>query len=539
MPVPLTYPGVYIEELPSGVRTIAGVATSIAAFVGRTWRGPVDEPVMLFSYADYERQFGGLWRDSTVSYAVQQFFQNGGSQAIVVRTATRAARAGVNAAAAATLDLGGGNHLVAASPGSWGRNLVATVDWNTKDKDLPTPPPHDDNLFNLTLFDDPNIKADKYKLGGSGMREAFLNVSRETTSPRFVTTVLAQQSVLARVSGVGGARPGETTNPVAADPGVLGLAFDSASGEDGGDLLDSDVVGDENGKTGIYALKKADIFNLLCLPPLTAGGSGTDIAMATWTSAAALCRDRRAFLIVDAPNNWTVTSAVSSIGNFSAVDRNHSAIYFPRLLAPDPLQENKLEMFAACGAVAGIYSRTDTARGVWKAPAGIDSTLQGVLGLWINGAPGNLIDGEVGELNPVGINSLRGLPVIGQVVWGARTLEGADTLASQWKYVPVRRLALYLEESLFRGTQWVVFEPNDEPLWAQIRLNVGAFMQTLFRQGAFQGSTPKEAYFVKCSSETTTQNDIDNGRVNIVVGFAPLKPAEFVVIKIQQIAQQP
>jgi hypothetical protein len=129
--------------------------------------------------------------------------------------------------------------------------------------------------------------------------------------------------------------------------------------------------------------------------------------------------------------------------------------------------------------------------------------------------------------------------VIGNVIWGARTLEGADVLASQWKYVPVRRLALYIEESLFRGTQWVVFEPNDEPLWAQIRLNVGAFMQGLFRQGAFQGSSPKDAYFVKCSSETTTQTDIDNGVVNIVVGFAPLKPAEFVVIQIQQIAQQP
>jgi phage tail sheath protein FI len=193
---------------------------------------------------------------------------------------------------------------------------------------------------------------------------------------------------------------------------------------------------------------------------------------------------------------------------------------------------------APCGVVAGILSRTDAARGVWKAPAGIEANLQGVLGLSIGGVPGNLIDGEAGQLNPLGVNSLRGLPVIGHVVWGARTLEGADTLSSQWKYIPVRRLALFLEESLFRGTQWVVFEPNDEPLWAQIRLNVGAFMNTLFRQGAFQGTTPRDAYFVKCSSETTTQTDIDNGIVNIVVGFAPLKPAEFVVIKIQQISQQ-
>jgi phage tail sheath protein FI len=149
-----------------------------------------------------------------------------------------------------------------------------------------------------------------------------------------------------------------------------------------------------------------------------------------------------------------------------------------------------------------------------------------------------LTDNENGELNPLGINCLRALPAAGRVVWGSRTREGDDRLASEWKYIPVRRTALFIEESLYRGIQWVVFEPNDEPLWAQIRLNVGAFMNSLFRQGAFQGSTPREAYFVKCDKETTTQDDINRGIVNIVVGFAPLKPAEFVVLKIQQIAGQ-
>ena len=183
-------------------------------------------------------------------------------------------------------------------------------------------------------------------------------------------------------------------------------------------------------------------------------------------------------------------------------------------------------------------SRTDTERGVWKAPAGIDASLRGVVGLSISGVPATLNDKENGDLNPLGINCVRGFPVIGNVVWGARTLAGSDILASEWKYVPVRRTALFIEESLYRGTQWVVFEPNDEPLWAQIRLNIGAFMQNLFRQGAFQGQTPKDAYFVKCDKETTTQNDINLGIVNIVVGFAPLKPAEFVVIKLQQMAGQ-
>ena len=241
-------------------------------------------------------------------------------------------------------------------------------------------------------------------------------------------------------------------------------------------------------------------------------------------------------LIVDPPSAWTDPSKVldSNIGidTLGLRDEN-AALYFPRLKMPDPLKENRLEEFVPCGVVAGIIARTDSQRGVWKAPAGIEATLNGVAELSVK-----MTDGENGQLNPQGVNCLRVFPVIGRVVWGARTLRGSDQLASEWKYVPVRRLALFLEESLYRGTQWVVFEPNDDPLWAQIRLNVGAFMHNLFRQGAFQGKTPQEAYFVKCDRETTTQNDINLGIVNIVVGFAPLKPAEFVVIKIQQMAGQ-
>jgi phage tail sheath protein FI len=170
---------------------------------------------------------------------------------------------------------------------------------------------------------------------------------------------------------------------------------------------------------------------------------------------------------------------------------------------------------------------------VWKAPAGTDAALNGTAGLQVA-----MTDAENGLLNPLGINSLRALPIFGNVVWGSRTLRGADAAADEYKYVPVRRTALFIEESLYRGLKWVVFEPNDEPLWAQIRLNVGAFMHNLFRQGAFQGTTPREAYLVKCDAETTTQNDINLGIVNVVVGFAPLKPAEFVIIKLQQLAGQ-
>jgi phage tail sheath protein FI len=168
---------------------------------------------------------------------------------------------------------------------------------------------------------------------------------------------------------------------------------------------------------------------------------------------------------------------------------------------------------------------------VWKAPAGLDAGITGIQSLDVS-----LTDAENGMLNPLGVNCLRTFVPGGTVVWGARTRRGADQLADEYKYLSVRRLALFIEESLYRGTQWVVFEENAAPLWAQIRLNLTAFMQTLFRQGAFQGSSPREAYFVRCDGDTTTQDDINRGVVNIVVGFAPLKPAEFVVIQIQQIA---
>jgi phage tail sheath protein FI len=378
MPVTPGYPGVYIEEIPSGVRTITGVPTSITAFVGRTWKGALDEPILCASYADFERFLGGLWRLSSVSYAVQQFFVNGGHQAIVVRTAVRT---GPSAAAAATIDLGGGNTLSAASPGTWGRNLVVAVDHLPRDKDKPLAQ-QDADLFNLTILDDPAKTMDSARKGGSGAREVFLNLSRLPSEPRYVMRVLEQQSALVRMTAVGAARPAAATVAAGA----------------------------------------------------TTGSDGTIVADAA----------------------------------------------------------------AAAAEVQG------------------DATA------------------ETGQLNAQGINCLRSFPTIGYVVWGARTLADADALASDWKYVPVRRLALHIEESLFCGTKWAVFEPNDEPLWAKICLSIGAFMHTLFRQGAFQGSTPREAYFVKCDGETTTQNDINLGVVNIFVGFAPLRPAEFVVIRIQQ-----
>jgi phage tail sheath protein FI len=290
-------------------------------------------------------------------------------------------------------------------------------------------------------------------------------------------------------------------------------------------------IGSRALRQGIYALESVDIFNMLCLPGIP---DSATLRSGILADATVYCQERRAFHIIDAASTDDLpTEMASAIVGTSLPKSDNAAVYYPWIKIPDPLNGSQPRTSAPCGAVAGIYARTDGSRGVWKAPAGTEATLTGVTSLTYT-----LTDPENGSLNPLGANCLRAFPVYGNVVWGARTLKGNDQFSSEYKYVPVRRLAYYMEESLYRGLKWAVFEPNDEPLWAQIRLNVGAFMHNLFRQGAFQGQKRDDAYFVKCDKETTTQNDINLGIVNIWVGFAPLKPAEFVVLYIQQIAGQ-
>ncbi len=296
-------------------------------------------------------------------------------------------------------------------------------------------------------------------------------------------------------------------------------------GKDGGspfpadyDKAYSDIIDNE-----------VDLFNLMILPP--DNDSSAVSIQSLYGNASVFCRNRRAFLLMDPPESWkdsqTASTGVASLR--TGLVKDYSAIFFPRIT----VNENNLNKnIGPAGAIAGLFSRIDTNRGVWKAPAGTEADLRGITGLEYR-----FSDRENGQLNPHAVNTIRIFPN-GIVNWGARTMDGDDDFASEYKYIPIRRTALFIEESLYRGLKWVVFEPNDEPLWAQIRLNVGAFMHNLFRQGAFQGKTKQEAYFVKCDSETTTQNDIDLGIVNIWVGFAPLKPAEFVILYLQQMSGQ-
>ena len=528
MPVTPTYPGVYIEELPSTVRTIVGVPTSVAAFVGWAPRGPAGAH-HITSWDDYQRIYGGLHLQSPMSQAVYQFYQNGGSEAEIVRLS--------GSGAAATIELAPGTagdppvKLAAATSGTWGNNLRVRVDYATKDST-------DAKLYNLTIRD-----------AATGAQENYLNVSTDANDARSLVNVLKSSDLVTPKENADKRPKDDAVVPVGEDPfadkhsqveeaaaGGTPRWYTQATKDSGTDtpgVGPDDYVGGAADPTfslqkkGLYALRTTDIFNMLCLP----GQADTNGVL---DAALQLCAERRAMLLVDPPTTWTsVETAQATEHHLKGDPAKNAAIYFPNVNFPNALKEGAVEEFPPCGVIAGVWARTDVQRGVWKAPAGTDASLNGADSLKVK-----MTDGDNGRLNPLGINCLRTFPVIGHVSWGARTMRGADRLTDQWKYVPVRRLALFIEESLYRGTQWVVFEPNDEPLWSSIRLNIGAFMNTLFRQGAFQGATPQQAYLVKCDASNNPQNSIDRGVVNILVGFAPLKPAEFVIIQIQQLAGQ-
>lgn len=695
MTISTTYPGVYVQELPSSVHTITGVSTSVAAFLGYFSQGPMNTPTQIFGLAEFERTFGALIATSEAGYGIQQFFANGGSEAWVVRVAAAtpavAAKAATPAvpaqaavpatgttpaipavpaqpaapavaavpagpvAASTTIptqhSVGAPLTATATSEGGWGDGIRLAVDYNTSapgasfnltvtqvDSSSPPVAVTTELHRNLTLNPtDPNYAlsvvnarsnlvqlkfASAPPTGNTDLPEPNGTVGSPVTNSILATAVGSTEMTvtfgtqapfvvsLTSLSGpeptlidlagtiqsmlqAGGPSP---TSSTMTEPGVptavvslvptatagsyqlqitanssnpavdfqfsgalaalLGIDTADATTDDAsnnvqlyalGSGLDgdppgaSDLIGDPAHRTGIYALDTVDQFNLLCLPDVM--NLPDSAAAAVISAAETYCGGHWAFLLVDVPQSsaggtgGSQRDSVSGIQDWMAQNAtlrsSYAAMYYPRPQIPDPLNGYRLRAVAPSGTIAGLFAQTDGTRGVWKAPAGTAATLTNVPSLTYK-----MTDAENGVLNPLGINCLRSLPVYGNVCWGTRTLVGADQLASQWKYIPVRRLALYIEASLFQGTQWVVFEPNDEPLWSQIRLNVGTFMQTLFLKGAFQGSTPASAYFVKCDSATTTQADINLGVVNIIVGFAPLEPAEFVVLQIQQIVGQ-
>ena len=378
----VTYPGVYVDEMPAGVRRIDGVPTSTAAFVGSRRAGPCDQAIHVHALAEFERIFGAAAETDPMRLAVELFFANGGKDAIVIRTA----------------------------------------------------------------------------------------------------------------------------------------------GEDGPELP---------AVRGLQALDSVERFDLLCLPGLYADIPPTAIpTIANAIEAASrYCARRGAILLIDPLPDWKsvddVVSGPSSIRAITvSVEGENAVAFFPNLVVatrdgPAPC--------APAGAIAGVIARTDGTRGLWKAPAGLEATIAGTVGL-----ASSINTSDAAALREVGVNTIREFPGTGIVPWGARLLAGATRDDPEWRYVNIRRLLIYLEQSIDEGLQWVVFEPNDEPLWASVRQSIDCFLGSLLRQGAFAGRTPDEAYFVKCGSDTMTPDEIDNGVVNVVVGFAPLRPAEFVTFRIER-----
>jgi phage tail sheath protein FI len=563
MPVAVSYPGIYIQELPSTAHTITAAPTSITVFVGytnpfKTLPRNFNVPVEIFSFSDYEREFGGTYQsslvsgiyqnsliDSNVANAVNQFFLNGGSDAFVVaiKPANYTNKKGDGSDDASALTTHGSVQAATVEFGASPNGIVFTsrepIDSvpmtvtisNPQTVTVTVTPPNQPSQTQ-------SVAAADIVVSYGTVSETYRKVNLVNYNPDFIETRIGTPgnpvSSLVTVSA--------DTNYPAAYPLPAGppvpqpLAYPAGGQPTAGatgvfDLNDFNPVFQTDSP-----LDKLPIFNLMAIPGI--------INNAVLSEALAFCERKLAFLVMDPPVidkadgadpdyvGKFIDQSGDSKSNIAPLSQN-GALYFPYLKSADPLTGNTVDL-PPSGFVTGIYARTDLNRGVWKAPAGLETTVLDTTGVVDNG---RMTNNRHGDLNLKGVNCLRTFPT-GTVVFGARTLVSSNGAFQQWKYVPVRRMALFIEQTLYQNLTWVIFEPNDDPLWTAIRTTINNFMLSLFSQGALQGKTPSQAFQVKCDSFTTTLDDQTNGIVNIIVAFAPLKPAEFVIIKIAQLAGQ-
>lgn len=530
MPITPTYPGVYIEELPSTSHTITPAPTSVAAFVGYTHPlktprstatpAPPAPAIPLFSFADYQNNFGGFfnspWLPDYVGRAVFQFFLNGGSTAYVVGLTDPQYQA-----ATATIASSPPITLTAREPVGTGSGASAVgIPMQVAIGNLQTTSVTDDTADIVITYGTQVETYRKVVIGDLTNRLASSGLATVTPPTSTPTSYPASGSP----PSAGAPIPFEYASPLAASYSSINLQTIGAVFTDN------------------FPLDKVPIFNLLVIPGIT--------DPAVLAEGVAYAERKRAFYIMDSPPNWDVdtpssgtapsppSSAESPLDGLSLMPvpvSTNAGIYYPWVQTTDPVT-NTASTSPPSGFVAGIYAQEDAARGVWKSPAGLETALNGTLGVV---ATGVMTDAQQGVLNGQGINCLRQFPSLPPVVYGARTLAYRDTaLKDQWGYIAVRRMALFLEQTLYANLTWAVFQPNDIPLWNALTQEVSAFMLGLFRQGAFAGATPSQAFLVQCDSTTTTPDNVASGIVNILVGFAPLKPAEFVVVQIAQLAGQ-
>lgn len=506
------HPGVYVQEESSGAKPIEGASTSTAAFVGTALRGRPKRPTFVTSWTQFERVFGGFHKDHPMPLSVYQFFQNGGTRAYILRVVAGDAKPAVGTLSVEGIP--GTVSLKAAGEGDWANNFEVSAAKNP--------------LGGTTWI---------VKAPGNKELERFDSLDISESGDRFYASVINRDSQYIRIEAdASGNFPSDATPAPAAGGGAAPAASGVATlsgGSNGTAVAASDF------ESTLKQLDRIDDASILVIPASANADLNKAVAVhgAGYVHARPLQGDM--FYIMDspfAPGNDEAPDQIQKAKDFVnafSTKTSHAALYFPWVAIPDPFSKvsGATRHVPPSGMLAGLFARTDNTRGVWKAPAGTEAALLGTVGV-----AAQVSDAEQDTLNPIGVNCIRQFPGAGIVVWGSRTLSTQSN--PEYRYVPIRRFTNFLKVSLYRGTQWVVFEPNDEPLWASIRFNLNAFMSTLFRAGALQGGKPAEAYLVKCDGENNIQATIDAGQVHILVAFAPLKPAEFVIIHIQQIRKQ-
>jgi len=480
------------------LRAIEGVATGITAFIGRTLKGPVAQPVTVRSFSEFQHHFGGLWQPSTVAYAVEQFFENGGREARIVRV--------VNGARPPTLSLpaaGAVLTLVAVNPGSR-EYLRASVDYDGLTA-------AEDDRFNLVV--------QRVRTAGSELvedQEIYRRVSIAPESSRFVTTVLLQ-STLVRVHG---AVPAQRPERSAGGPGgvAVGYTLSNPDGDDGAPLTDYDVIGARAARAGLFALEGAPRFNLLCVPPLA---RDHDVGMSTLLVAARLCREQCALLIVDPPAAWTSASQALEALRVWPFRSDCALMYYPRIHAFDRLR-GRIETFGSCGAAAGLIARADESRPLWAVTEPEEAALRPGL------RPAVAVsESERVRLAQAGVNTLLAVRGAAHAGVSPRTLAAGSSGASEWRYLPARRLALYIAASIEQGTRWVLLEHNGPAIWQRALNQTEEFLHALASQGAFAGATVADSYFVICDERVNGAKTLAEGKFNLLFGFATSRSGEF------------
>jgi hypothetical protein len=502
-------PGVYVEEVDAGSRPIEGVGTAIAAFVGIAAAGPTHEPTLVSNWTQFTNTFGDFVEGSYLAHSVYGFFQNGGGRAYVVRIGSERGNGGAGAGDAAAAE------LPAASAKAAAYRVVAAIGGpagNDLQVDISHPPVDEGGEESSDQF---NIVVRR----GSSVEETFEGLSTKR-GRRNAVTVVAEQSQLIRLEAAGA----HVERPMAGTATLAGGAVPALPDR----IAADDYVGDVGERTGLSGLEAVDDVTMVCVPDLSAaydrGAIDAEQFRAVQQAMITHCElmgDRMA--ILDPPANLSPQQIKEWRVEQAGYDSKFATLYWPRIRVLDPSNGQPLEV-PPCGHVAGIWARNDDERGVHKAPA--NEVVRGALAL-----ESNLTRGEHDMLNPEGINCLRAFPGRGIRVWGARTLASDPA----WRYVNVRRLFNYLEKSILHNTEWVVFEPNDRNLWAKLRRTIASFLVLEWRKGALFGSTPSEAFFVKCDDETNPAEAIDAGQVTCQIGVAPVKPAEFVVFQLAQL----